>query len=507
MMQSELLPPTWPSFNFTCSTLNHNTPYVQETDFCGVDDNDFSYSFASPEESSVISSNSYIATMLPDNFFDLEDLDDEIQIMSSGAIEEICEWINGDGNEGSPSSQLTMEGDEWSPCPSFESNQNSSVFPLTDASLLLQGDDMEVDGQLTLLHLLRAYGEAMENGEKELSEVIVKSINEKSSPLGSTTERVAYNLFQSRENQGEYLREESHKNLATAFRVLYQSLPNGRIAHFTANYAILESMPNDAATIQIVDFNIGEGIQWPPLIEALSRKKKAMRLTSIRSEGEPTSSCWNFEDTKKLLLAHANQYGVKLQIEEKSIEDFGSDLRMKGRGEWLVFNCMVGLPHMGRRRSRKSVEEFLRVAKELLPDYRGIVILGDGEAKESLNHCCGYASYFDNLLRHYKAIFESLERNFPAYLAEARTAMESLFLAPFMCPVAWLQDWEEMTKSCDPGTEMKLKARKLSLDSLDEAKQMISGETSYNIKIEGTRVHEMVLQWKETPIVRVSTWM
>lgn len=485
-MQSELLPPTWPSFNFTCLPLNHNTPYVPQTDFCVVDDNDLSYSFASPEESSVISSNSYIPTMLPDNFFDLEDLDDEIQIMSSGAIEEICEWINGDGNEGSPSSQLTMEEDE---CHSFESN------------------DMEVDDQLTLLHLLRAYGEAMENGEKELAEVIMKSINEKSSLLGSTIERVAYNLFQSRENR-ENLREESHKNLVPAFKVIYDNLPNGRIAHFTANSAILESTPNDAATVRIVDFDMGEGIQWPPLIEALSRKKKAIRLTSIRSEGGPTSSCWNFEDTKKRLLAHAKQYSANLQIEEKNIEDFCSDLRVTSRGEWLVFNCMVGLPHMGRRRSRKSVDEFLKVAKELIPNYGGIVILGDGEAKESLNRCGGYASYFDNLLRHYQAIFQSLELNFPAYLAEARTALEILFLAPFMCPVSWLQDWEETAKSCDTQTEMRLKARKLSLDSLDEAKQMISGgETSYNVKIEGTRVHEMVLQWKETPLVRVSTWM
>lgn len=517
MMQPELLLPTWPNFNFASSILDHNTPYDQEIDLCVVDDRDFSYSFASPEDSSVISSNSYVPTMILDEFYDLKDSCNGIQIcsamegletMSRGDIEDICEWINGDDIEANSSSHdLTVEGDGWSPSLSSESNHNSFVFPQLDAPLVLPGDAMEVDDQLAFIHLLRAYGEAVENGEKELAEVIVSSISDKSSPLGNTTERVAYNLFQSRENQGEYLREESGKNLAAAFKVLYHSLPNGRFAHFTANSAILDSIPDDIETIQIVDFDMGEGAQWPSLIEALSRKGKAVRLTSIRSE-EECISCWNFEDTKKRLLSHAKQYGVSLQIEEKSVEDVGSELMRTKQREWVAFNCMVGLPHMGRRRPRRSVDGFMKEAKALLANHGGILVLGDGEAREDMNSCCGYASYFDGLLRHYQAVFESLERNFPVYLAEARAAMESLFLAPFMSPDAWCRDWEETGRSRDFQTETWSGGRKLSLGSLLEAKEMVfEGENSYNVKIEGMREHEMVLRWKETPLVRVSTWM
>ncbi|KAL0450981.1 UNVERIFIED_CONTAM: SCARECROW-LIKE protein 7 [Sesamum latifolium] len=500
------------TFNFTCSALNHNTSYDQEMDFCGIDDSDFSCSFTSLEESSAISSsNSYVPAMFSDEFFDLETLVEDIQIypamdgletIPTEEIEDICEWINGND----------AEGDEWSPCLSLESGQNSIVSPFMDEmSVVLPANEMQVDDQLTLLHLVRAYGEAMDNGEKELAEVIVKSINEKTNPLGNTMERVAYNLFQSKENQGEYLRQESSKNFVAAFKALYQSIPNGRFAHFTANSAILESLPDDAAMIQIVDFDMGEGIQWPPLIEALSRKQKALRLTSLKSEEECTSSCWNFEDAKRRLLAHARQYGVKLQIEEKSIEDFACEvMRMKKRGqgrEWLVFNCMVGLPHMGRRRSRSSVAQFVKVAGELLANLKGILTFGDGEAGESLNTCCSYTSYFDNLLRHYQAIFELLEGNFPVYLAEARTAMESLFLAPFMSPTGWSMDWEEMTRGRDQA-ETRLEGRKLSQESLAEAKQIVNErENSYRVTIERLRGNEMVLKWKETPLVRVSTWV
>ncbi|PIN13369.1 hypothetical protein CDL12_14013 [Handroanthus impetiginosus] len=511
MMQSEPLMPSWPSFNFT--SLNHNIPYDQEMDFFGVDDLDLSCSFASPVESSLISSNSidtamfsneffpeescvisptsYVPTIFSDEFLDLENLCNEIQICSP------------------------MEGDEWSPCLSSELSQNSILCPLVDMSLVLPGDEMEVDDQLSLLHLLKAYGEAMENGEKELAKVIVTSINNKTSPLGTTMERVGYNLFQSREKEGEHLREESIKNMVAAFKVLYQSLPNGRFAHFTANSAILESVPNDADTIHIVDFDMGEAVQWPPLIETFSRKQKALKLTSMISEEKCTSCCWDFEDTKKRLLTHAGQCGVNLHIEERRIEDLGGELmRMKRRGkEWIVFNCMVGLPHMGRKRSRGAVNEFLKVAEELVANFEGIVILGDGDqVGESKSPSCNYASYFDNLLKHYQAVFESLEKKFesleknsPVYLSDARIAVESVFLAPFMCPVSWFQDWVEMTKIQNHRAESQLKGRKLSDESLAEAKQMVNErENSHKVKM---RQNEMVLQWKETPLVRVSTWM
>ncbi|EYU41942.1 hypothetical protein ABFS82_10G011900 [Erythranthe guttata] len=493
MMQPELLLPSWPIF-----------------DFCEIDGFDFSSSFASPEEySSEISSKSNLRNTFQDEFFDLENLGDEIHICS--AMEEICEWINGDETEGNSSSPITIEEDEWSPSLCQESSRDSTLLPIhiTDMSLVFPGDDVTVDDHLSLLHLLRAYGEAVENGEKKLSEVIVKSINNKSSPQGNTVERVAYNLFQSGESRGEFLREESIKNIEVAFNVLYQSLPNGRFAHFAANSAILESIPKDAVAIQIVDFDMGEGIQWPPLIEALSKGKvKLMKITSVKleEESESTSSCWSFEGTKKRLLAHARQFGVALQIEERRIEDFASEMMVKS-GEWVVYNCTVGLPHMVRRRSRRSVNEFLKVAKEMLANYGGILNIGDGEeVGESLNN---FASYFANFVRHYQAVFESLEGNCPVYLAEARTAMERLFLAPFMCPLAWFQDWEEMRKSGVFREESSwLEGRKISQENLAEAKVMVNErESSYSVRIEKLRENEMVLQWKGTPLVRVSTWI
>ncbi|KAL2546578.1 nodulation-signaling pathway 2 protein-like [Forsythia ovata] len=94
-----------------------------------------------------------------------------------------------------------------------------------------------------------------------------------------------------KENQGDYLRQESVKNFREAFKAFYQGLPYGRFPPFTANSAILEAKPDDAATMHIVDFDIGEGIQWPPVIEAMGRMPKALRVTLIKSDDECSSPC------------------------------------------------------------------------------------------------------------------------------------------------------------------------------------------------------------------------
>ncbi|KZV15173.1 nodulation-signaling pathway 2 protein-like [Dorcoceras hygrometricum] len=505
MLQPGILMPSGPIFDLTFS--NQYVNCNQEMEFCDIDYHDFSSSFASHSESSVISSNSCDQTMFQDEFLIHHIMSSSMEgvetIFSSEDLMEVCEWIN-ETDHDSPSGDQ-----ESSPCISFESDENSDV----GLSLSLPETEMELDDELRLHHLLKAYAEAMENGEKDLADVLAKSTNEKTSAMGSTMERVAFSLFRYKEKQTEQMQLESINNLVEAFRVLYQGLPVGRFAHLTANSAIIGAMPSDADLVHVIDFDIGEGIQWAPLMESLSWKNKSLMLTSVKLDGERTSTFCNIEETKKRLQGHAKQYNCRLQVEEKSMEDLVNELtrRMKKRGEeknWLVFNCMVGLPHMARRRPRSQVLEFLKVAKELLSKFAGILTLGDGEEGYGLNTCSSYQSFFDKLLRHYQALFESLEKNLPSYLAAARTTIESLFLAPFLSPFDWFQDWEEKMKSQNVQDRIGLEGLELSKESLAEAREMVNErEGPFKVKVEGYREHEMVLEWKDTPLVRVSTWM
>lgn len=509
-MQSELLHNSWSStFPQTEFCAIQIDPY--ESHKYGVSDSSIN---SKDQDSSGITFSDFTSLFPDDVFTDLS--------MDDLEFDDVCIWLNDSESEGnenmniSISCEMQKDGDLWSPAISGVSSEPSIAIPLTNSaiSLVIPGNSKEMDTQMSLHHLLAAYGEAMENGHKELSEVIIRSIKGKINPFGESLERVASNLFSRIADQEDYLKQESSKNLEVAFKAFYQIFPIGKFAHFAANSAIMESIPDDAETIHIVDFDMGEGIQWPPIIEAMCQRRKALKLTSIKkTEEESTSDQWRFEEIKRRLLDYAKPFGLRLQIEEMTVEELAGEMRrMKKRNEWLVFNCMFRLPHMGKTKCRIHALEFLKLAKELLlansSTHRGLVTFGDGEAMDNSHNTNTFSGFFNKNLIYYQLIFESLELYFPAYLAEARLAMESLFLAPQVCSFSWFHNWEEMTSTSDSCGETGLQGKKISKENLLQAKVLVNErETPLNVRIEEQRQHEMVLEWKGTPLVRVSTWM
>ncbi|XP_031271896.1 nodulation-signaling pathway 2 protein-like [Pistacia vera] len=413
------------------------------------------------------------------------------------------------------SPQLFAEEDtkslNLSPISSEASSIDVSVLPSDQTFLVFPSEEMEVDDQLSILHLLKAYGEAIELEQKDLATEIIRRLTDKACPTGATLERLAYFLIQAFEKKLDYLSQESSKNFAAAFRAFYQIFPYGRFAHFTANSMILEAIPENARIVHIIDFDIGQGIQWPPLIEALGRRGQFLvQLTSIKWEEEdcsyfpPTDS---FVETKRRLYEHARSFGVRLKMEEIGMESLVSEMktrRSSRRNEWLAFNCMVGLPHMGRLRSNKHVMEFLNVAKDWV-NNTGVITFGNVSEGERLD-CNGFGYFFEEKLLQLQAFFESMEWHFPAHLSEARIAMECLFMAPQVSSLADFQNLEEIsTRKSMALSEIGLKAWRLSRNNLMEVKELVSeGNSLYWAK--NTGENEMVLGCMETPLVKVSSW-
>ncbi|MCD9640890.1 hypothetical protein HAX54_026602 [Datura stramonium] len=504
MMQSEVLHNSWSStFHQTEFYEIKIDPYENQKHYLSYS----SLNSSKDQDSSEISFSDF-TSLFPDNF--LADLP-----MDDLEFDDVCRWLNDSESEGNGnmniSSEMQKNGALWSPALSGVSSEPSMAIPSTNSAISLVIPEMNT--QMSLHHLLAAYGEAIENGHKELAEVIIRSIRGKINPLGESSERVASNLFQQIEDQGSYLRQESSKIIEAAFKAFYQVFPLGKFAHFAANSAIIEAVPDDADTIHIVDFDMGEGIQWPSIIEAMGQRRKVLRFTSIKkTEEESTSDQWRFEETKRRLLDYANPFGLRLQVEEMTVEELRR-MKRRGRGsEWLVFNCMFKLPHMGKRRCRIHALEFLKLAKELLlahcSTHGGLVTFGDGEPIYNSDSINAFSAFFNKNLIYYQSIFESLELYFPAYLAQARLAMESLFLSPQICSFSWFQNWEEMRSIFNSCGEIGLQGMRISKENLLQAKEMVNErETPLKVRIEEERRHEMILEWKGTPLVRVSTWM
>ena len=158
--------------------------------------------------------------------------------------------------------------------------------------------DMEYNG-LRLLHLLTACAEAMSQGAQDVVEVILCRLQGLVSPAGSTMERVAYYLYHallhSNVNSLAHL-DRNYKNskdhFLGALKLLHVTYPYLQIPHFTANQYILEAVAaaggaNDVR-IHIIDFDIMEGMQWPPLMETLRNTGNNgvghFRITAIKWE-------------------------------------------------------------------------------------------------------------------------------------------------------------------------------------------------------------------------------
>ncbi|KAL8206067.1 hypothetical protein R6Q57_009618 [Mikania cordata] len=488
------------------SYLQEDLEYQSELyGYHACDDQDF-YSIITPDQdSSIVSSDLYFQTMLPSDACKLSYFSDHKQFVLPLAnniqhVEEIEEHLDTVLDD---VLKWWVESEDLDDISTDFSMENEGVCGspfVKSIDMMLPLEDIEVEGQTRFYSLLKAYGEAMDMGHQKLANVIVCCINAKASPFGGAMERVACNLFQSG-TQVDYIKHESMKNFKSAFRAFYEILPYGRFSHFAANSVILEAVMSYSGKLHIIDFDIGEGVQWPALLETIGKQKREIKLTSIRT----SAPSYDFDETKNRIYEYANRCGLKLEVQEIKMDDLVSEIEESRVHEFLAFNCMVGLPHMGRTRTRSDVMQFVRTAKNLLLTNKGIITFGDGEDSKRRKDCRGFGSFFDDYIMHYHAVCESMERSFPKDLTEARLAMESLFVWPYVS--SWCQKWENDRGNYEIKENIGLMGWRMSKESVMEAKEMVNDRlSSYNIKVEAQNNNEMVLEWKGTPLVRVSAW-
>ncbi|CAN0927850.1 Protein NODULATION SIGNALING PATHWAY 2 [Linum grandiflorum] len=461
---------------------------------------------------------------------------DEFEPLKPAEIEDVSAWLSaGGGGFGAAAAPIA-------PLP-----HNATVF-VGGQSLTIPSVGIPINSRVSVTHLTKAYAEAMENKQSELAEMITGRISEKVSPTGEINDRLLYYAFQPIDKQAEYLKQESGKNFDRALEAFYRIFPYGMVAHFAANSSILETTTSlSPEVLHIVDFDIGEGVQWPPLILALAQQQRQIpqisqinqniqnanfyydailptattmiKLTAInwKTDEFGNSSRRRFESTKKQLQDYASSFGVIMKIEETDIQEAKRSLKRGGKRCLLAFNCMWGLPHMGRRRSKAQVVEFLDLARELLgqPGSNGILTFSDGNGNVNnlndggKNDCGGFGDFFEGYMAHYRAVLESMEWSFPARLSEARLAMEYLFVAPLIHSSEWGTKWTE--EMAEEGSELVsqfgFRPAMISGEGLAEVKEVVrEGESQYGVRIGGEDQNEMVLEWRGTPLVKVSAW-
>ncbi|KZV35116.1 nodulation-signaling pathway 2 protein [Dorcoceras hygrometricum] len=375
---------------------------------------------------------------------------------------------------------------------------------------------------MRLIHLLVAAAEALEGTNKchELARVILVRLRELVSPKqGTNMERLAAYFTDALQGLldgggkcgGNHLYKAEHHptDVLAAFQLLQDVSPYVKFGHFTANQAILEAVTHDKR-IHIVDYDIMEGIQWASLMQALVSRKDGpatphLRITALSRSCGGRRSFSTIQETGRRLTAFAASIGQPFSFHQcrlDSDETFKPSNLKLVRGEALIINCMLHLPHFSYR-APNSIASFISGAQTLGPRLVTLVEEEIGPTGEE-----GFVGRFMDSLHHYSAIYDSLEAGFPMQ-GRARTLVERVFLGPRISgSLARIYRGGGEEEGCSWGQRLAACGfcpTNISFANHCQAKLLI-GLYNDGYRVEESSINKLVLGWKSRRLLSVSIW-
>lgn len=433
-------------------------------------------------------------------------------------FQDLIESLMDDGALLNPSARVSHPDQE--PCHSTS----------TPDAVMVDQDESKADDckGLRLVHLLMAAAEALTgvNKSRELARVILVRLKELVSPSdGTNMERLAAYFTEALQGllDGAAASTATNKHhlisgngphnqmdVLAAFQLLQDMSPYVKFGHFTANQAILEAVTHDRR-IHIVDYDIMEGIQWASLMQALVSRKEGppaphLRITALSRGGSGSRrSIGTVQETGRRLTAFAASIGQPFSFHLcrlDSDETFRPSAVKLVRGEALVINCMLHLPHFSYRAS-DSVASFLSGAKSLNPR---VVTLAEEEIGTTGEG--GFVGRFMDSLHHYSAMYDSLEAGFPMQ-CRALSLVERVFLGPRIAGTlsriyrsrgeenGW--SWGEWVAA------VGFKPSCISYSNQVQAKLLL-GLFNDGYRVEEVNRNRLVLGWKSRRLLSASIW-
>lgn len=280
----------------------------------------------------------------------------------------------------------------------------------------------------------------------------------------------------------------------------YESCPYLKFAHFTANQAILEAAAT-ARGVHVIDFGLGQGMQWPALMQALALRpggSPSFRLTGVGGDGVQQLG-WK-------LAQLAQAIGVEFEFKGLTVESL-TDLEpemfeTRPESETLVINSVFELHPLLARPG--SIEKLLETVKAVRPSIVTVV------EQEANHNGAVFLERFNEALHYYSSLFDSLEDG--AMIPSRDRLMSEAYLGRQILNVVaaegsdrierheTLDQWRKRMGSAgfDPVS--------LGSDAFKQASLLLAlsgGGDGYRVEEnEGS----LMLAWQTKPLIAASAW-
>ncbi|KAF0889236.1 hypothetical protein E2562_022487 [Oryza meyeriana var. granulata] len=305
-------------------------------------------------------------------------------------------------------------------------------------------------------------------------------------------------------------------NRLPAYQMLQELTPFIKFAHFTANQAILEATADDSV-VHVVDFNVGEGVQWSSLMADLAgghrSSKPLFHLTVITSgAGTPSTTArrWLSEFAESLdlpfryssLHVHNDDDG-----DERDDYDMHELARICKGSSSVILSCdTTNTPYTPLHRLQLLLLGTINILHPKL-----VILIEDelfriSKKPPSLTVAPPFSEFFSEALLHFSALMESMASCFRSYEACLRLVEKEILGPRVEDYVGQYGSLAGGASAAAAGCQLEgLRACEMSSFSIAQAKMLV-GLFSRGFGVVHHEKGRLALCWKSRPLTSVSIW-
>nr|XP_043623999.1 scarecrow-like transcription factor PAT1 [Erigeron canadensis] len=269
-----------------------------------------------------------------------------------------------------------------------------------------------------LKEVLIACANAVSENDFSTAQLLISELQQLVSVSGEPIQRLGAYMLEGLVARLSYsgsliCKEPASHELLSYTNNLYEVCPYFKFGYMSANGAIAEAM-KDENQVHIIDFQICQGSQWVPLIQAFAARRGGpphIRITGFDDSTSAHARGGGLHIVGQRLCRLAKSFNVPFEfhsalvpISEAEIQHF--QIRP---GEALAVNFAFVLHHMPDESvsTENHRDRILRLVKSMKPKVVTLV------EKESNTNTAAFYPRFLEALDYYTAMFESMDASLP----------------------------------------------------------------------------------------------